>query len=174
MIVSKLLLVIILSIGLAVFEGAGQSGDGAGQATTQLAAGSLILLMGGFTPWMAIKMFHFAGDTFHAAHLTVGQSTSGGRAVIAAPQKIGTLAWSASSITSAASRLGGATTTHRLTQSGTGSAVGGHAQGSSNPAPPKYQFPIRVADPHAQQLPAKTPNKPIDPPTNQHGGPRHG
>jgi type IV secretion system protein TrbL len=169
MIVSKLLLVIILSIGLAVFEGAGQAGSGAGQVATQLAAGSLILLMGGFTPWMAIKMFHFAGDTFHAAHLTVGQSASGGRAVIAAPQKVGALAWTATSITGAASRLGGSAAAGQLTQRSTGVRSAG--QGSSNPAPPKYQFPRRPEQPPTHtELPSKPPNKPINPPPHRPGG----
>lgn len=98
MVVSKLLLVIILSIGLAVFNGAGQDGTGAGQGATQLAAGSLILMMGGFAPWMAIRMFSFAGDTIHAAHATVGQATAGGQAVIAAPQKVSSMAWTAGSL----------------------------------------------------------------------------
>ncbi|MEP7191280.1 MAG: type IV secretion system protein, partial [Actinomycetota bacterium] len=70
MVVSKLLLVIILSIGVSVLDGAGQVGSGASQVGTQLAAGSLILLMGGFAPWVAIKMFSFAGDTLYAAHAT--------------------------------------------------------------------------------------------------------
>ena len=37
---------------------------------TQLATGSLILLLGGFAPWAAIKMFHFTGDALHSAHAT--------------------------------------------------------------------------------------------------------
>lgn len=102
MVVSKLLLVIILSIGLTVFNGAGQDGSGGGQGATQLAAGSLILMMGGFAPWMAMRMFSFAGDTIHAAHASVGQATAGGHAVIAAPQKVSSMAWTASSIGSIA------------------------------------------------------------------------
>lgn len=102
MVVSKLLLVIILSIGLAVFNGAGQDGSGVGQGGTQLAAGSLILMMGGFAPWMAMRMFSFAGDTMHAAHASVGHATAGGQAVIAAPQKVSSVAWTASSLGSMA------------------------------------------------------------------------
>jgi hypothetical protein len=102
MVVSKLLLVIILSIGLAVFNGAGQDGGGIGQSTTQLAAGCLILMMGGFAPWMAMRMFSFAGDTLHAAHASVGQVTAGGHAAIAAPQKVSSMAWTASSLGSLA------------------------------------------------------------------------
>ena len=77
MIVSKLLLVIILSIGVAVLNGAGQSGAGVGQTVTQLAGGSLILLLGGLAPWVAIRMFHFAGDTLHSAHATARQASVG-------------------------------------------------------------------------------------------------
>jgi hypothetical protein len=88
MIASKLLLVIIFMIGVSVLEGAGQApGAGPGQDLTQLIIGALILLMGGFAPWIAIRMFHFAGDTLHSAHTTVTQGSSGARAAIAAPQK---------------------------------------------------------------------------------------
>ncbi|MEP6855778.1 MAG: type IV secretion system protein [Pedococcus sp.] len=95
MIVSKLLLVIILSIGIAVFNGAGQDGGGVTQTTTQLAGGALILLMGGFAPWVAIKMFSFAGDTLYAAHATAGQASAGARTVISAPQKVTALQYQA-------------------------------------------------------------------------------
>jgi len=88
MIASKLLLVIIFMIGVSVMEGAGMSAQpGPGQQLTQLATGSLILLMGGFAPWAAIKMFHFTGDALHTAHASVAQAPSGARAVLAAPQK---------------------------------------------------------------------------------------
>lgn len=89
MIASKLLLVIIFMVGVSVLEGAGQTpGAGAGQDLTQLIIGALILLMAGLAPWIAIRMFHFAGDTLQAAHSTVSQASSGARAVIAAPQKV--------------------------------------------------------------------------------------
>ncbi|MGO4363328.1 type IV secretion system protein [Terrabacter sp. RAF57] len=91
MIVSKLLLVIILSIGVAVLNGAGHSGSGAGQAVTQLAGGSLILLLGGLAPWAAIRMFHFAGDTLHSAHATARQASVGAQALVSAPQKVSAL-----------------------------------------------------------------------------------
>ena len=143
MIVSKLLLVIILSIGLAVFEGAGQSGGGAGQTATQLAAGSLILMMGGFAPWMAIRMFHFAGDTFHAAHLTVGQASSGGRAVIAAPQKVSSLAWTATSLTGC-----------RLTGRGrSGSVTCCH-----DPEPTEHHAGAEQLHPRSPEVPAPCPS----------------
>jgi type IV secretion system protein TrbL len=88
MIASKLLLVIILSVGVAVLDGAGQAGSGPTQAFTQLSAGSLILLMGGLSPWVAIRMFHFAGDTLYAAHATAAQGAAGARSVVAAPHKV--------------------------------------------------------------------------------------
>jgi type IV secretion system protein TrbL len=89
MIASKLLLVIIFMIGVSVIEGAGMSAQpGPGQELTQLATGSLILLMGGFAPWAAIKMFHFTGDALHTAHASVAQAPGGARSVLAAPQKL--------------------------------------------------------------------------------------
>ena len=91
MIVSKLLLVIILSIGVAVLNGAGQSGAGAGQVVTQLAGGALILLLGGLAPWVAIRMFHFAGDTLYSAHATARQASVGAQTLVSAPQKVGAI-----------------------------------------------------------------------------------
>jgi len=53
MIASKLLLVIIFMIGVSVTEGAGISAHpGPGQQLTQVATGSLILLLAGFAPWL--------------------------------------------------------------------------------------------------------------------------
>lgn len=92
MIASKLLLVIIFMIGVSVMEGAGLSAQpGPGQQLTQLATGSLILLLGGFAPWAAIKMFHFTGDALHSAHATAVLAPSGARTVLAAPQKVNAL-----------------------------------------------------------------------------------
>lgn len=89
MIASKLLLVIIFMIGVSVMEGAGVSAQpGPGQQLTQLATGSLILLLGGFAPWAAIKMFHFTGDVLHSAHASAAAAPSGVRSVLAAPQKL--------------------------------------------------------------------------------------
>ncbi|WP_270889245.1 hypothetical protein [Pedococcus sp. 5OH_020] len=107
MVVSKLLLVIILSIGVSVVMGAGQDGAGVTQTGTQLAAGSLILLLGGFSPWMAIKMFSFAGDTLHAAHLTAAQASTGARTVVAAPQKVAALHWQVGKLTGASNATSG-------------------------------------------------------------------
>jgi len=100
MIASKLLLVIILSVGVSVLNGAGQAGSGPTQVFTQLSAGSLILLMGGFAPWVAIRMFHFAGDTLYSAHATAAQGSAGARAVVSAPRKVSSAQWQAHSLTS--------------------------------------------------------------------------
>jgi type IV secretion system protein TrbL len=100
MIVSKLLLVIILSVGVSVLDGAGQAGSGPTQVFTQLSAGSLILLMGGLAPWVAIRMFHFAGDTLYAAHATAAQGSAGAHSVVAAPHKVSSVQWQARSLTS--------------------------------------------------------------------------
>ncbi|GAB3077622.1 hypothetical protein GCM10027053_47610 [Intrasporangium mesophilum] len=107
MIASKLLLVIILSLGVAVLNGAGQSGTGVTQTATQLAGGSLILLLGGLTPWMAIRMFHFAGDTLHAAHATARQSAAGAQSVLSGPQKVAAIQGQARALTSAIGSRGG-------------------------------------------------------------------
>ena len=131
LVASKLLLVIILSIGVAVLDGAGQTGGGAGQATTQLAAGSLILMLGGFAPWASIKMFSFAGESLYAAHAAVGHAKAGGQAAIAAPQKAAALhgqvrAMSAGSRTSAAAppRAGGSQPTAAAVQTSRPSVAG--------------------------------------------------
>jgi len=100
MIVSKLLLVIILSVGVAVLNGAGQAGSEPTQVFTQLSAGSLILLMGGLAPWVAIRMFHFAGDSLYAAHATAAQGSAGARSIVAAPRKVSSVQSQARSLTS--------------------------------------------------------------------------
>ncbi len=99
MVVSKLLLVIILSIGLSILEGAGMDGARPEQTTTQIIGGSLVLLMGGLAPWIAIRMVTFAGDTLHAAHVTAASTTAGGRAVIAAPQKVQAIGYRVGALT---------------------------------------------------------------------------
>jgi hypothetical protein len=93
LIASKLLLVIMLMIGLSVFEGAGMAGNSNGhssaaQAGTQLATGSVLLLLAGLAPWIAIKMFHFAGDSLHAVHAQAQGARSGTQTMVAAPRKV--------------------------------------------------------------------------------------
>ena len=93
LIFSKLILVIIFMTGLSVLNGAGGSSSSHGgnhgtQTMTNLAIGTLTLLLAGFAPWLAIKMVHFAGDSFHVAHQQAGAAAAGGRTVVAAPQKM--------------------------------------------------------------------------------------
>lgn len=126
MIASKLLLVIILSLGVFVVNGAGQAGSGPTQTVTQLAGGSLILLLGGFAPWVAIRMFHFAGDSLYAAHSVARQSSAGAQSVIAAPQKMAALQGTTRALTGGIRSRGG------------GSSVSGPSRGSwTPPAPPR-------------------------------------
>jgi hypothetical protein len=150
MVVSKLLLVIILSIGVSVLTGAGQDGGGATQAGTQLAAGSLILLMGGFSPWIAIKMFSFAGDTLHAAHLTAAQASTGARTVAAAPQKVAALHWQVGKLTAASATSGTSRVVSRPTSelAATREPSGSQAP-SGSPQPPQHQQAMNTPEPLA-------------------------
>jgi hypothetical protein len=93
LIFSKLILVIIFMIGLSVLNDAGSpTGSGGhpstGQSLTNLAVGTLTLLLAGFAPWLAIKMVHFAGDSFHLAHSQASAAGTGARTVVSAPQKV--------------------------------------------------------------------------------------
>lgn len=108
MIASKLLLVLILSIGVFILEGAGQDGDGASQQITQAVGGSLVLLMGGLAPWVSIKMFSFAGEAIHAAHAAASQTGTGARSVIGAPQKVAALRATGRALLPASLATGGA------------------------------------------------------------------
>lgn len=121
MIVSKLLLVLIMMVGISVVEGAGQAGGGVGQGVTQLATGSLILLMGGFAPWVAIKMFHFTGDALAGAHAYAAQAPAGAATVIAAPAKMYALHSHASTALSRGAAATHAAPAHPGTQTGDGS-----------------------------------------------------
>lgn len=84
---SKLILVIIFMIGLSVLNGASSPSGGTTQTITNLAVGTLTLLLAGFAPWIAIKMVHFAGDSFHAVHAQAATATAGAQTLVAAPQK---------------------------------------------------------------------------------------
>lgn len=98
LVVSKLVLVIIFVIGLGVLtDGLGESvGRGASasptQSITQTIIGALILLMGGFAPFLAIKLVHFGGDHFAQMHGHAQASLVGAQTVAAAPQKAQKLA----------------------------------------------------------------------------------
>jgi type IV secretion system protein TrbL len=103
---AKLILVVIFMVGVSVLDGAGSSGAGAGQAITQTVIGALILLMGGFAPWLAIKMVHFAGDSFQATHAHAGAATAGAATIIAAPHKVTSLAAQGQQIKGHLTKLG--------------------------------------------------------------------
>jgi len=115
---SKLILIIIFVIGLGVLGGLG-SPIGASPLTTitQEITGLLILLVAGFSPWMALRLVHFTGD--HAA--TMAQSAShasaGASTVVGAPQKAAQMKYSAS-------------------------MLGGHRSGSVAPSPGSGLGPI--------------------------------
>ena len=132
MVVSKLLLVIILGIGLSLLDGAGQSGTGVTQTTTQLAGGALVLLLGGLSPWAAIRMVHFAGDTLYAAHATTGHAATGARAAIATPRKVAAITSQVRSISSI-----GATPRRHMSAPGSSAVprTGADPDGSPRPAP---------------------------------------
>lgn len=93
---SKLVLVIVFMIGLTVLNSAdhphvatvGGASTSAETSVTNLAVGALTLLLAGFAPWIAIKMVHFAGDSFHAVHAQAGTAAAGAQTVVAAPQKV--------------------------------------------------------------------------------------
>lgn len=93
---SKLVLVIIFAIGLgALTDGVGQSpqaaAGGATQSLTQTITGALILVMAGLSPWLAIKLVHFAGDSFHTVHAHAASTAAAAQMVAAAPRKISAL-----------------------------------------------------------------------------------
>ena len=89
---SKLILVIIFAIGLGVLtNGVGQAGGGATQSLTQTITGALILVMAGLSPWLAIKLVHFAGESFHTVHGQAASTAAGAQMVAAAPRKISAL-----------------------------------------------------------------------------------
>ena len=132
---SKLVLVIIFMIGLSVLDGATAPGTGSGgtgsggggqhltASVTNVAVGSLTLLLAGFAPWIAIKMVHFAGDSFHAVHAQAATAASGARSVVAAPQKVASTAQRSPAFASAGASSGGAGQ----------SAMATAAQGKSDP-----------------------------------------
>lgn len=135
MVVCKLLLVIILSIGVAVLDGAGQASGGATQATTQMVGGALVLLLGGLAPWIAIKTCTFAGEALHAAHVSAIHSSSGARAVISAPRKVVALTSTARALVPGAGAAGGVALGMAAAGGGGGPAKGGSASGALDNSP---------------------------------------
>ena len=93
---SKLVLVIIFAIGLGVLtDGVGQSpqaaAGGTTQSLTQTITGALILVMAGLSPWLAIKLVHFTGDSFHTIHAHAASTAAAAQMVATTPRKISAL-----------------------------------------------------------------------------------
>jgi hypothetical protein len=126
LVVSKLVLVIIFVIGLGVLtDGLGESrvngvSASATQSITQTIIGALILLLGGFAPFLAIKLVHFGGDHFAQVHGHAQASLAGAQTVAAAPQK--------------AQKLVGHVGGVGATSSAASSAWGGSSSGRSGPS----------------------------------------
>jgi hypothetical protein len=131
---SKLLLVIIFVVGLDVMDnGLGQSGPGATQTVTQIATGLLILCVAGCAPWLALKMVHFAGESFHQIHVHGQAAVGGAQAAIAAPrklQRVGQRFGSGRSGQQGPRGQGGQQGSPRTGQAGTGTGGGATGAGS--------------------------------------------
>lgn len=127
LIFSKLILVVIFLIGLSMVQGAGATG-GVTNQVTNLAIGTLTLLLAGFAPWMAIKMVHFAGDAFHHVHAQAGAAGMGAATVARTPQK-------ASSLHAGARRVMGGPTGSRPRGSAGGRSAGHGGASTPKPSP---------------------------------------
>jgi type IV secretion system protein TrbL len=94
---SKLILIIIFVIGLGVLGGLG-SPIGASPLTTitQEITGLLILLVAGFSPWMALRLVHFTGDHVATMAQSASHASAGASTVVGAPQKAAQMKYSAS------------------------------------------------------------------------------
>jgi type IV secretion system protein TrbL len=90
LIVSKLILIFMFIIGYGVlFASLGEPANATGaQKITNVAIGVLILAMSGFSPWIAIRMVHFAGHHFDQVHYQAAAATAGVAAMSAVPQKL--------------------------------------------------------------------------------------
>ncbi len=115
---SKLILIIIFVIGLGVLGGLG-SPIGASPLTmiTQEITGLLILLVAGFSPWMALRLVHFTGDHVATMAQSASHASAGASSVVGAPQKAAQMKYSAMTL-------------------------GGHRSGSGEPPPGSGLGPI--------------------------------
>ncbi|MGC1239906.1 MAG: hypothetical protein WA860_14075 [Acidimicrobiales bacterium] len=96
---SKLILIIIFVIGLGVLGGMGSgSGGSALNSITGEITGLLILLVAGFSPWMALRLVHFTGDHMATLAQSAGHANAGASTVVSAPQKMSQLKYSAGSL----------------------------------------------------------------------------
>jgi len=93
---SKLILIIIFVIGLGVLGGMGTpAGSTPFTAITQEITGLLILLVAGFSPWMALRIVHFTGDHVATMAGSASHASSGASTVVGAPQKAAQMKYSA-------------------------------------------------------------------------------
>ncbi len=96
---SKLILIIIFVIGLGVLGGMGSaSGSSPLTSITGAITGLLILLVAGFSPWMALRLVHFTGDHMATMAQSASHASAGATTVVGAPQKVAQLKYSAASL----------------------------------------------------------------------------
>jgi len=115
---SKLILIIIFVIGLGVLGGMGSATGGTPlTAITGEITGLLILLVAGFSPWMALRLVHFTGDHVATMAQSASHASAGASTVVGAPQKAAQMKYSAS-------------------------MLGGHRSGSGAPPPGSGLGPI--------------------------------
>ena len=90
LIVSKLILIFMFIIGYGVlFASLGEPANATGaQKITNVAVGVLILAMSGLSPWLAIKMVHFAGGHFDHIHRQANSTMAAPRQAMEIPQKL--------------------------------------------------------------------------------------
>jgi type IV secretion system protein TrbL len=88
---SKLILVIIMTVGFMMMDGYGQHG-GITNTFTNVSIGVLLLALGGFAPLMALKMVHFAGEGVQHLHAQAAAARTHAQAIAATPQKVHGLA----------------------------------------------------------------------------------
>jgi hypothetical protein len=115
---SKLILIIIFVIGLGVLGGMGSATGGSPLTSiTGEITGLLILLVAGFSPWMALRIVHFTGDHMATMAQSSSYASAGASTVVGAPQKAAQMRYSAS-------------------------MLGGHRSGSGAPPPGSGLGPI--------------------------------
>ena len=93
---SKLILIIIFIIGLGVLGGMGSPSAATPlSAITEEITGLLILLVAGFSPWMALRIVHFTGDHVATMAGSASHASAGASTVVGAPQKAAQMKYSA-------------------------------------------------------------------------------
>ena len=96
---SKLILIIIFVIGLGVLGGMGSATRGTPlTAITCEITGLLILLVAGFSPWMALRLVHFTGDHMATMAQSASHASGGLSTVVGAPQKVAQAKYAAASL----------------------------------------------------------------------------